>query len=55
MDPIFSAVSAFKNPEWKHIDHHFVKDGSELSKEEEKKKKANSARITRLARYIKSF
>ena len=40
MDPIFSAVSAFKNPEWKHIDHHFVKDGSELSKEEEKKKKS---------------
>ncbi len=41
MDPIFSAVSAFKNPEWKHIDHHFVKDGNELSKEEEKKKKTN--------------
>ena len=34
MDPVFSALSIFINPRWKHIDHHFVKKGSELAAEE---------------------
>ncbi|HBB05324.1 MAG TPA: hypothetical protein DCZ41_01855 [Firmicutes bacterium] len=41
VDPIFSALSAFINPEWKHIDHHFVKNAKDLAAEEAAKNNAD--------------
>lgn len=39
IDPVFAAVAAFVRPQWKHIDHHFVKEGKALAEEEEAKAK----------------
>lgn len=39
IDPIFSAIALFVKPQWKHIDHHFVKSGEALAAEEEAKAK----------------